>query len=135
MRREARLLLAAIALGAIATPAPRAAAQPFAGGGGGMPNLRSITGQPLPDRGMALGTVSVRVARKIPANAVAGVEISVVTKNAGGDLRKRTLKTDAGGRAVFEGMAPGDEFHAEVTVDGERLETQRFAIPEHVGVR
>jgi hypothetical protein len=135
MRREARLLLAAIALGAIATPAPRAAAQPFAGGGGGMPNLRAISGQPLPDKGMAPGTVSVRVARKIPANAVAGVEVSVITKNEGGDLRKRSLKTDAGGRVLFESLAPGDEFHAEVTVDGEHLETVKFPIPAQGGVR
>ena len=35
-------------------------------------------------------------------------------------------KTDADGRAMFEGMAPGDEFHAEVTVDGETLKTQTF---------
>jgi hypothetical protein len=136
MRREARLLLTAIALGALAVPGPRAAAQPFAGGGGGgMPNLRAISGQPLPDQGMAPGTVSVRVARKIPANAVAGVEVSALIKNAGGDMRKRTSKTDAGGRALFEGLAPGDEFHAEVTVDGERLETATFPVPARGGVR
>jgi hypothetical protein len=135
MRREARLLLAAVALGAIAFPAPPATAQPFAGGGGGMPNLRAISGQPLPDQGMPAGTVSVRVARKIPANAVAGVDVSVITKNAGGDLRKRTLKTDASGRVLFDSLAPGDEFHAEVTVDGERLETVKFPIPTQGGVR
>jgi hypothetical protein len=136
MRREARLLVTAVALGALALPAPRAAAQPFAaGGGGGMPNLRAISGQPLPDQGMPPGTVSVRVARKIPANAVADAEVSALIKNAGGDMRKRTAKTDGGGRALFEGLAPGDEFHAEVTVDGERLETATFPIPEHGGVR
>ena len=39
----------------------------------GMPDLSQIVGRPLPDRGMPTGTVSVRVARKMPANAVAGV--------------------------------------------------------------
>jgi hypothetical protein len=137
MRRKDRLALTAIALGALAIAAPPATAQPFApgGGGGGMPNLRAISGQPLPDQGMPAGTVSVRVARKIPANAVAGVDVSAITKNAGGDARKRTVKTDASGRALFESLAPGDEFHAEVTVDGELLQTATFAVPAQGGVR
>jgi hypothetical protein len=136
MRREARVLLTAIALGALAVPARPAAAQPFAGGGGGgMPNLRAISGRPLPDQGMPAGTVSVRVARKIPANGVAGIDVAAITKNAGGDMRKRTAKTDASGRAIFEALAPGDEFHAEVTVDGELLQTQTFAVPAQGGVR
>jgi hypothetical protein len=135
MRRQARLLLTAVALGALVIAAPRVSAQPFAGGGGGMPNLRAISGQPLPDQGMPAGTVSVRVARKIPANAVGGVDVSAIIKNAGGDLRKRTEKTDASGRALFESLAPGDEFHAEVTVDGELLQTLTFPVPAQGGVR
>jgi hypothetical protein len=138
MRRKApRLLLTAVALGALAIAARRAGAQPFVqgGGGGGMPNLRAISGQPLPDQGMPAGTISVRVARKIPANAVAGIDVAAITKNAGGDARKRTVKTDASGRALFEGLAPGDEFHAEVTVDGELLQTAAFAVPGQGGVR
>ncbi len=94
-----------------------------------MPNLAEIVGRPLPDNGMPTGTVSVRVARKMPSNGVAGAEVSAVIKNAGGDLRRRTEKTDADGRALFEGMAPGDEFHAEVTVDGELLKTETFTMP------
>ena len=139
MRREARKLVAAavVVAGALALAAPRASAQPFAGGGtrGGMPNLRAIVGQPLPDQGMPAGTVSVRVARKIPANAAAEVDVAAIIKNAGGDLRKRSLKTDASGRALFEGLVPGEEFHAEVTVDGELLTTKTFPIPEQGGVR
>ena len=105
----------------------------MAAGGGGMPNLAEIVGRPLPDSGMPAGTVSVRVARKMPANGVAGAEVSAVIKNAGGDLRKRTEKTDADGRALFEGMAPGDEFNAEVTVDGELLKTETFTFPQTGG--
>ena len=85
------------------------AAQPMMGGSG-MPNLAEIVGRPLPDSGMPTGTVSVRVARKMPSNGVAGAEVSAVIKNAGGDLRRRSEKTDADGRALFEGMTPGDEF-------------------------
>jgi hypothetical protein len=100
-----------------------------------MPNLAGVVGRPLPDRGMPTGTVSVRVARKMPANAAADVEVSATIKNAGGDLRRRSVKTDAGGRALFEGMAPGDEFKATVTVDGEALESQTFTMPSEGGIR
>jgi hypothetical protein len=136
MRREARALVVAAAL-AVLVPAAAVQAQPFAGGGagGGMPNLRAISGRPLPDGGMAAGTVSVRVARKSLANAAAGLDVVAITKNAGGDARKRTAKTDAGGRVLFEGLAVGDEFHAEVTVDGELLKTDTFTVPAQGGVR
>jgi hypothetical protein len=139
MRRQARALLVAAALAALA-PAAAALAQPFlkqggGGAGGGMPNLRAISGRPLPDAGMAVGTVSVRVARKSLANAAAGLDVAAISKNAGGDLRKRSGKTDAGGRVLFEGLATGDEFHAEVTVDGELLKTDTFTIPSQGGVR
>ncbi|HEX4405776.1 MAG TPA: hypothetical protein VH560_13150, partial [Polyangia bacterium] len=138
MRRDARQLVAAVAVAcALALAAPRATAQPFAGGGarGGMPNLRAIVGQPLPDQGMPSGTVTVRVARKIPANAAADLDVAAIIKNAGGDLRKRSVKTDVSGRALFEGLAPGEEFHAEVTVDGELLTTKTFPVPAQGGVR
>jgi hypothetical protein len=36
---------------------------------------------------------------------------------------------------LFEGMSPGDEFHAEVTVDGERLKTETFTMPPLGGLR
>ncbi|HLK89745.1 MAG TPA: hypothetical protein VKZ18_07620 [Polyangia bacterium] len=134
MRREALSGLAALA--AFAALVPFAAAQPMMmGGGGGMPNLREVVGRPLPDSGMPTGTVSVRVARQMPSNGVAGAEVSAVIKNAGGDLRKRSEKTDSDGRAMFEGMNPGDEFHAEVAVDGEHLESQTFTMPPVGGLR
>jgi hypothetical protein len=132
MRLQARIALAAVAI-LFAAP-PMVDAQPMAGGGG-MPNLADIVGKPLPDRGMATGMVSVRVARKAPANPVANVEVTAIIRNAGGDLRKRTAKTDESGRALFEGMTPGDQFTAEVTVDGEKLKTDTFDMPQMGGVR
>ncbi len=109
-------------------------AQPMMGGAG-MPNLSEIVGRPLPDIGMAAGTVSVRVARRMPANAAASVEVAAIIKGAGGDSRRRTQKTDADGRAIFEGMVPGDEFRAQATVDGELLETETFTMPAEGGLR
>jgi hypothetical protein len=136
MRKQARIVVA-LALGALAAAGPvePARAQPFAGGGGGMPNLAGVVGKPLPDRGMPTGTVSVRVARKTPANAVVDVEVQAIIKNAGGDMRRRTAKTDSGGRALFEGLVPGEAFHAEVKVDGETLATDTFSMPPVGGVR
>ena len=123
---------AGLVLAALLALAPAARAQPMAGGTG-MPNLAEIVGRALPDSGMPPGTVSVRVARKMPANVVAGVTVNALIKNAGGDMRRRTEKTDADGRAIFEGMAPGDEFHADVTVDGEILKTETFTMPAEGG--
>ena len=133
MRREDLRRL--IVLATLLLAAPAASAQPMmgGGGGGGMPDLSQIVGRPLPDRGMPTGTVSVRVGRKMPANAVADTEVSAIIKNAGGDLRKRALKTDDTGRALFEGMSPGDEFHAEV--DGRRRAPEDRDIHDAAGGR
>ena len=90
--------VAALVLVTLIGTAARAQPQPRAGG---MPDFRAISGKPLPDRGMAPGTVTVRVARRTPANAVANVEITALTEAPGGESRKRTAKTDAGGRAIF----------------------------------
>src|SRR3954470_9860065 len=134
-RKDLKSLILVTAL--LAAAAGGAQAQPMmgAGGGGKMPDLSQIVGRPLPDRGMPIGTVSVRVAPKTPANAVADVEVSAIIKNAGGDARRRTRKTDESGRVLFEGMTPGDEFLAEVTVDGEHLQTEKFSMPAQGGLR
>ena len=100
-----------------------------------MPNLRAIAGRPLPDQGMPPGMVTVRVARKMPSNPVAGAEITALIEAPGGDMRKRTAKTDAGGRATFEAVTAGHRFHAEVIVDGEKLSSETFEIPERGGIR
>lgn len=128
-----------ILLATLLLAAPAVNAQPKSmmggGGGGGMPDLSKIVGRPLADPGMAKGTVRVRVARKMPVNAVVGTEVSAIIKNAGGDLRRRVATTDDQGYALFEGMASGDQFHAEVTVDGERLKTETFTMPETGGIK
>ena len=79
--------------------------------------------------------MSVRVARRMPANAAAGIEVAAIIKNAGGELRRRTEKTDAGGRAIFEGMVPGDEFNAEVDRRRRDAGDQTFTMPPQGGLR
>jgi len=104
-------MLAALLL----APGHAAHAQPMFGGGApgggrGMPDLRVMNGKPLPDPGLAAGTVSVRVARKMPVNAVVGTEVTALVTNAGGDSKKRTATTDSSGRAIFDGVGAGNQF-------------------------
>ena len=69
----AKLSRASIAPGRDRAAASVARAQPMmAPAGGGMPNLARDRRRPLPDSGMPAGTVSVRVARRMPSNGVAG---------------------------------------------------------------
>jgi len=138
MRRQA-VIAAQVAIAALLAAAPSAVhAQPMmppGGGGGGLPDLSRIVGKPLPVPGMPKGTISVRVSRKMPVNAAVGVEVSAIIKNAGGDLRKRTQKTDDSGHAQFEGINPGDQFQAEANVDGEHLQTEMFTMPDSGGLK
>ena len=100
-----------------------------------MPDLRLMNGKPLPGPELPAGTVTVRVARKMPVNAVVGIDVTAIVKNAGGDMKKRTAKTDDRGRAVFDALGAGNQFQAEVIVDGETIKSTEFEIPSQGGVR
>lgn len=142
MRRQASRLSSVARAGVLAVALAATAvarAQPMGGPGmppgTAMPDLRVMNGKPLPDRGLAAGTVTVRVARKMPVNAVAGAEVIALVKNPGGELKKRTAKTDDRGRAIFDGVGAGNEFQAEVVVDGETIKSSAFTVPAEGGVR
>jgi len=146
MRSEARGVIRAalagfLALAALLPVAERTVrAQPMFGGGGppgggGMPDLRMMNGKPLPDQGLPAGTVTVRVARKMPVNAVVGATVTALITNAGGDTKKRTATTDASGRATFDAVGGGNRFQAEVSVDGETIKSTEFEVPPAGGVR
>jgi hypothetical protein len=111
-----------------------AAAQPAAQSAG-MPDLRAMSGRPLPVPDLAAGTVVVRVSRKLPMNGVAGVEVTAIFKTSSGEMRKRTARTAADGRAEFASLPAGAAFQAEVTVDGERLASSAFPVPPQGGTR
>jgi hypothetical protein len=104
-------------------------------GGGGMPDLRMMNGRPLPDHGLATGTITVRVARKMPVNAVVGATVTATITNAGGEAKKRTATTDGSGRAIFEAVGAGSQFQAEVKVDGETIKSSKFTVPPTGGIR
>jgi hypothetical protein len=100
-----------------------------------MPDLRSMSGRPLPVADLPAGTVTIRVVRQSPANPVSDVEVTSTSHSANGDARSRAAKTGADGRVTFEGVPTGGDFQASVTVDGERLETARFPVPRSGGIR
>ena len=129
-----RLVLPALlSAAAMATLPLRAAGQ--APPPGQMPDLRAMSGRPLPVPDLPTGTVVLRVVRQSPANPAAGVEVTTTTRNLSGEARSGNAKTGADGRVTFEGLPNGAEFQATVTVDGERLDTIPFPLPRTGGVR
>ena len=96
-----------------------------------MPDPSLIHGRAIPAPELANGTVTVRVVREAIGNNAPGQQVSVTV---GGTTRSAT--TDAQGRAEFTGLpAGGTNAVAEVTVDGEKLVSQPFAVPTSGGLR
>lgn len=95
-----------------------------------MPDPSAIAGTPLPAPELPDRTVTIRVVRERMGNNVAGQD---VTLTVGQD--KRTIKTDAQGRAQFDGLAAGTTVQATTVVDGETLTSQSFPVPATGGVR
>ena len=95
-----------------------------------MPDVRQMSGVPLPVNDVAPGTVTVRVIRGSLANVVPGQEVELQVGGA-----SRTVKTNDAGRAEFNGLAPGTRVKAMTVVDGERLESQQFDVPATGGIR
>jgi len=97
---------------------------------GQMPDARSMTGIPRPVDDLPVGTVSVRVVRGDLANVVPDIRVDLLVAG-----KARELRTDAGGRAEFKGLAPSTVVRAAATLDGERLESEEFQVPSEGGVR
>jgi hypothetical protein len=100
-----------------------------------MPDLRAISGKPLPVSDLPAGTVVVRVARQNMGNAAVGVDVTATTRAPSGDARSSVIKTAADGRAQFSNLPRGHEFQAQVTIDGETLQSESFPVPVQGGVR
>lgn len=95
-----------------------------------MPDPSAMAGTPLPAPELPDKTVTVRVVRERMGNNVAGQDVTLAI---GQD--KRTVKTDAQGRAQFDGLTAGATVQATTVVDGETLTSQQFAVPAKGGVR
>ncbi len=95
-----------------------------------MPDPSQMAGVPLPAPELGTGTVSVRLMREQIGNNIADHQVTL--KVAG---ESKTATTDAQGRALFSGIAPGSTVQAEATVDGEALQSREFTVPAAGGIR
>ena len=122
--RPLHAILTAVAVSCFA---PVAGAQTAPGAQ--MPDLRQMSGVPLPTGDLPAGTVTVRVVRGALSNLVVGQLVELAGEVTG------SAKTNDAGRAEFAGLAPGARVRAIAVVDGERLESQEFALPPQTGIR
>ena len=95
-----------------------------------MPDPIEMSGIPLPSRELPDGTVSVRVIRGELSNNVVNQAVELI-----GADETHTVSTDEFGRAQFAGVPVGTVVRAVTTVDGSRLESQPFPIPDAGGIR
>lgn len=93
-----------------------------------MPNPKEMSGNVLPVNDIPAGTVTVRVVRGAFKN-IPGQPVDFLIAG-----KKRTVVTDANGRAEVSGLARGTELTAEAVVDGEKLVSKR-AVVESTGLR
>jgi hypothetical protein len=98
--------------------------------GAAMPDPKSMSGMPLPSGDTAPGTVVIRVVRGALDNVIPNQPVDLI-----GGSSPVTLKTDESGRATFSGLTPGTRVKGVTVVNGERLETQEFAVPAQGGMR
>ena len=87
------------------------------------PDLRRMSGVPLPTSDLPVGSISVRVVRGSFANNVTDATVTFAV-----DGKPTDVRTDAAGRAEIKGLATGSRVKASAVVDGERLETQEVTI-------
>lgn len=99
--------------------------------GAQMPDPKAMSGIPLQVPDVSVGTVTARVIRGALTSPMPGQTVELT--GAGG--APKTAQTDAAGRATFSGLAPGTRVRAAVVVDGERVESQEFAVPAAGGMR
>lgn len=98
--------------------------------GAQMPDVKQMSGMPLPVNDAAPGSVTVRVIRGALTDVVANQPVDLV-----GGATPITIKTNEAGRAEFTGLAPGTRVRAVTVVGSERLESQEFEVPRTGGVR
>ncbi len=110
--------------------AGRAQVAPFASQGAPMPDPKQISGVPLPVADVPVGTVTVRVIRGQLANILPDQTVELTGAGA-----PKTATTDQAGRATFSDLPPGSRVKASVSVGGERIESQEFAVPAAGGTR
>ena len=122
--RTAAVLIAAVTL------ASAAFAQMPPLSGGQMPDPKQMSGTPLPAGDVPAGTVTIRVVRGQMTNVLKGQSVTLTGAGAA-----KSQQTDDSGHATFSGLTPGTRVQASVTVDGEKIDSQSFEVPQAGGVR
>lgn len=88
-------------------------------------------GKPLPDANLPAGTVIVRVIAGDATKAVATTEVTMVVNGT-----SRVARTDAEGRATFQGLAIGGQAQASIVGEDEKQVTSdQFPVPGEGGAR
>ena len=94
------------------------------------PDVKQMSGMPLPVADMTPGTVTVRVLRGAITKPIVGHQVEL--QGAGSPAAEKTNDT---GRAEFANIRIGARMRAVAVVDGERLESQEFTVPPTGGIR
>jgi len=95
-----------------------------------MPDVRQMSGTPLPVADLSPGTVTARVIKGALSNPIEGQTVELT---GAGDTK--TAKTDASGRATFTGLTPGMRVKLKTTVGAESIASQEFQVPAAGGIR
>jgi 5-hydroxyisourate hydrolase-like protein (transthyretin family) len=96
----------------------------------------AMLGSALPETSLPAGALEVSVASTAGA-PLAGVEVTLGRISNGGELHAERAKTDDKGVARFSGLPTGEQhgFIALAKIDGLRLSTQPFRMPDQMGLR
>ena len=122
-------MIAAIAL-ASAIPAAAAGQDPPATTGAGQQMVRAA-GMPLADGALPPGSMTVRVVKGAFDGDLSGISVEVEVAG----QKTLSAQTGAMGRAEFAHLPIGGTVRASTIVNGERLQSDVFAMPAESGVR
>ena len=95
-----------------------------------MPDPKEMSGIPRPVTDLPDRAISVRVIRGSLSNNITNFPVELQIGS-----QVKTVRTDDTGRAQFNDVAAGATVQAVAVVDGERLESQEFAVPARGGIR
>jgi hypothetical protein len=122
-------VLVLLVIGSLLRATPAQAQMGGMGGGAGMPDAKAMSGIPRPSETVPTGSVSVRLVRGQLSNLITDFPVEFLV-----DGKRQTVKTDATGHAVVSGLSAGAAIQATATVDGERLQSQEFQVPQQGGM-
>lgn len=113
--------------GALVAPSPAEAAPP------GMPDPRQMSGLSRPDPALAPGVLTVRCL--LGGFSEPAVDVEVTLRSSTGGEAIATARTDAAGRATFEGLAAGQSVLASAVLGEGEVRSQPIPLRADAGSR